>query len=262
LEFDKTAIDRLGIDAAILPKVTPEIEILGTYKNIPVTVAIGDNQASFLGTVVFSYDTILLNMGTGGQISVMSDSPFAGKDVEARPYIEGKYLLVGASLCGGRAYAVLEKFFRSYLHEAAGIDAPQYEVMARLGEMGMKKRSTVKAETIFNGTRTNPQKTAGIYGLTAENFLPENIVIAILTGMVEELYAYYDVIKGETKLCARHIMASGNGIRKNIILQQLFAEKFGMDMELTGGEEAACGAAKSFIVKEENKHDAKKHLIK
>ena len=46
------------------------------------------------------------------------------RGIEARPFLGGKYLLVGASLCGGKAYALLENFFRSFMKEATGQDIP------------------------------------------------------------------------------------------------------------------------------------------
>lgn len=76
---------------------------LGTYRNRIVTTAIGDNQASFLGAVGNENGTLLVNIGTGGQISVLSDQYFAEDGIEARPFLDGKYLLVGASLCGGKS---------------------------------------------------------------------------------------------------------------------------------------------------------------
>ena len=38
---------------------------------------------------------------------------------ELRPCTESSYILVGASLCGGRAYAMLEQFYR----EVSGTDS-------------------------------------------------------------------------------------------------------------------------------------------
>ena len=61
-------------------------------------------------------------MGTGGQISVLSGQYFSGDGIEARPFLNGKYLLAGASLCGGKAYALLEQFFRKIVKEATGQD--------------------------------------------------------------------------------------------------------------------------------------------
>lgn len=72
---------------------------------------------------------MLVNIGTGSQISVLSDSWFEGPGIEARPLTADSYLLVGAALCGGAAYAALEHFFREYAAAAGGKDQPQYGIM-------------------------------------------------------------------------------------------------------------------------------------
>ena len=105
--FREDAMKEMGIDPSILPEITEDFTELGRYQGIPVTAALGDNQASFLGSVGIHKNILLLNMGTGGQISALSDQYFEAPGIEARPFVKGKYLLVGASLCGGRAYAVL-----------------------------------------------------------------------------------------------------------------------------------------------------------
>ncbi|HOO25387.1 MAG TPA: FGGY family carbohydrate kinase, partial [Clostridiales bacterium] len=49
LSFDEKALEKAEIDPKVLPKVTASFEILGYYKGtVPVCVAIGDNQASFI----------------------------------------------------------------------------------------------------------------------------------------------------------------------------------------------------------------------
>ena len=88
-EFRKAVLEQLGIDTSILPEVTGDVVVLGKYKGIPVTAALGDNQASFLGSVGFKENTILLNIGTSGQISVLSDQLFSGEGIEARPFVNG-----------------------------------------------------------------------------------------------------------------------------------------------------------------------------
>ena len=49
--FYEDILEQMGVGNAMLPKITGELSILGTYKEIPVCTAIGDNQASFLGSV-------------------------------------------------------------------------------------------------------------------------------------------------------------------------------------------------------------------
>lgn len=73
--------------------------------------SIGDNQASLFGSVRDLKDTVLLNVGTGSQVSLVTERFIeCSGSVELRPCTENSYILVGASLCGGRAYAMLEQF--------------------------------------------------------------------------------------------------------------------------------------------------------
>lgn len=120
-DFDDSALDKISLERRFLPKTLADAEVIGNDCNgIPVTVAIGDNQASFLGSVTDSKNSILVNIGTGSQISVLTartkENFTAG---EARPFSRTENLLVGAPLCGGRAYALLKSFFEKPLKLSA-----------------------------------------------------------------------------------------------------------------------------------------------
>ncbi len=241
--FMKKILEQEGADTAILPEVTEDFQSIGTYKGIPVGVAIGDNQASFLGAVRSARDAVLVNMGTGGQISVLSDRCFAAKGIEARPFAPGWFLLVGASLCGGRAYAMLESFFRSYAECIGAEGINHYEMMERLTERG-EPQEKLKVSTCFSGTRDKPGKRGHIKNIGISNFTPEAFVYGVLDGMADELYAMYHKIAKGIGDSRNTIIASGNGIRKNRHLQDIMGKKFGMSLQMAENEEeAACGAA-------------------
>ncbi|MDO4633699.1 MAG: FGGY family carbohydrate kinase [Eubacteriales bacterium] len=241
--FKTEILEKLGADSSLLPEITGDVAELGTYQGRPVTAALGDNQASFIGSVGTKENTVLLNMGTGGQISVLSDQYFEAPGIEARPLIGDKFILVGASICGGRSYAILEKFFRDYC-AAAGIEAkPQYDVMAKLAAMPTAE-DTMQVSTAFKGTRYNPNLRGGITNLSEDNFTPQDLVSGVLTGMARELFDMYEIIRKGTGITAEALIASGNGVRRNERLQQIFEEMFQAGLTLAKyQEEAACGAA-------------------
>lgn len=246
--FMAEVLQKAGADAGILPEVTDDFVVIGDYQGIPVSVAIGDNQASFLGSVDHAADSILVNMGTGGQISVLSDSYFTAKGIEARPFVRGYYLLAGSSLCGGRAYALLEHFFRSYA-EAAGMGGiDHYSVMEKIldEKSGGEK---LKVNTAFSGTREKPEKRGSVKNIGTENFTPEALIRGVLDGMAEELYKMYSRIEKGLSGARSRMIASGNGIRKNRHLQEIMSERFGMSLELAKREEeAAYGAVVSGMI--------------
>ena len=218
-------------------EVSCGFDLLGTYKGIPVSVAIGDNQASVFSTLADERD-LLINVGTGSQVSVISDTVRIGENIEARPYFDNKYLIVGAALCGGRAYGILKDFYSAFL-QAAGVEAVDvYQVMNQLIEN--LKESPLQVDTRFAGTRKQPLMSGQIQGITVDNFTPANLTFGLLEGMMTELYTMYEQMD-EKRI---NLVGSGNGIRKNKTLVRIAETLFDGSLKIPAHtEEAAYGAA-------------------
>lgn len=218
--------------------ITADYCIAGEYRGIPVSVAIGDNQASVFSTLA-DEDSVLLNIGTGSQVSIVSNMPIEADNLETRPYFEGKYLIVGSALCGGRAYSVLKNFYSEILGYIEGThDDKVYSIMNKM--LDKADNTTLSVDTRFAGTRKNPEICGKITGITTENFTPSQLTLGVLEGMASELYDMYKQMGSEK--CG--IVGSGNGIRKNVALVKIFEEKFASEMKIPKHlEEAAFGAA-------------------
>lgn len=245
--FDTEALRALGISSTLLPKVVDTPIVIGTYGSVPVIIPIGDNQASFFGAVKDLHTTVLANFGTGSQISLFSTGDINeqdGNSVETRPFPGGGCLLSGSALCGGRAYAMLEQFFRAFVIAAGGEDKEQYAVLNCLASKEMDtedKSDRLWVKTTFCGTRDHPDETGAIFGIKEGTFTPGALAVGVLRGMAEELYSMYE------KMPHRHItqlVVSGNAIRRNPVLCRVLSEVFGMPVLIPAEqEEAAFGAA-------------------
>jgi len=239
--FKHGLIEKLGIVDISLPAVTDDYAICGSYKNVPVSVAIGDNQASFLGTVDDVDSSILLNVGTGSQISSVTSSSEVKNGLEIRPLVKGRYLQCGSALCGGSAYALLERFFREYV-SATGADAvSQYEIINKLAkEAYVQGKETPFINTSFMGKRSDPDCTGFITGITYNNFTPGNIALGFIKGICFELYQYFkDELSGKNA-----VIASGNAVQRIDIFKDIIAEMFGLPVMISSTtEEASVGAA-------------------
>ncbi len=232
---------KLGIDEPFLPKVTASNEIVGKWNGIPVCVAIGDNQASFLGSVKNNRENVLVNIGTGSQISAVGEIEESGDGIEQRPFINGELLICGSALCGGSAYAMIEGFFRSYAAFSGLGDNSQYGVINALAEKAYESgEQALSVDTSFCGTRTEPMRRGSIENIELNHFTPSALVLGVINGMCDELYQLY--LDGHLK--KSHIVASGGAIRKNHILRRVLEDKFGMPVSVNSvKEEAATGAA-------------------
>lgn len=212
-------------------------QIIGTYRGVPVSLAIGDNQASVFSSIREN-GTVLVNIGTGSQISAVTEKIVKTENVETRPYFEGKYLACGAALCGGRAYSLLKDFFKAVISPFASPD--DGEIYAFMDKMANAAVSPLSVDTRFAGTRQNPSLSGSISGIRTENFTPASLTKGILRGMAEELFR----MQKEMEIPLRGIVGSGNGIRKNEALKKELEEIFGHPLSVPAHlEEASFGAA-------------------
>ena len=233
----------LNVHFTFEAEVTDNYRIIGEYQGIPVSVAIGDNQASVFSTLA-DEDSLLLNVGTGSQITVISKQVITGENIESRPYFEGKYLVVGAALCGGRAYSILKDFYKEILQAANANTSDVYGLMALLMEneavFANRTENRLQVDTRFAGTRVNPNVRGSIIGIDEKNFTPGNVTKGVLEGMTKELYQMYQTMH----VTRSGMIGSGNGIRKNAKLVEVIEEQFGTKLKIPAHkEEAAYGAA-------------------
>lgn len=254
-QWDSEAIDKLGIPKKVLPTVNSTAKPLGTIQpaiakqlglgsGVQVCSPVGDNQASIIGAAGFADDVVVLNLGTGGQISIPQNEYKFVETFETRPMPFGGFILVGASLCGGWAYACLQKFIQATVREFAGAELSDEEVYNRMNEIAAETEegaSGITVDTRFSGTRLEPNLRGSISGIGVENFTVANLIRGFVEGMVAEIadMASKASIKDFTR-----IIASGNAVRHNPVVSEVIESIFGLPCHIsTNREEAALGAA-------------------
>lgn len=278
---------------ALLPPVLPPHTVAGALApqaarvtglpfGLPVAVAMGDNQASFWGSVfwqsVFGESafgesafgesafgegassgaiawrrSLLLNLGTGGQMSAPVGNFRRVPGLETRPLASGHWLLVGASLCGGRAYDLLRRFFAAVGSQLFGIENSEneqasdalFERMNQLAAQVPAGCDGLTALPLFDGTRLDPAQRARLDGLSAQNFTPGHLSRAVIAGMVDELFGFYNAAR-EAGATAQKVFGAGNAIRRNPVVRHEIERRFALPLRLPPHrEEAAVGAALS-----------------
>lgn len=252
--FDEAALARVQVSGEWLPDVSPvgsHVAVGETVRGIPVYTAIGDNQASFLGAVAQAEGTLLVNVGTGAQVSLWrADVPDAvGPTFEVRPFVDGHYLLVGATLSGGRTYAMLETFFRQVVTLFATADAsacnrPLYALMSDALDRWSGSDDLLQVNTQFAGTRKEPGTRGSITMISENNWTPEHLINGVLRGVAQELRALVDELAPALRDEITHLVGAGSGVRRNAHLAKALTRAFELPLSLPAHEEeAARGAA-------------------
>jgi len=245
--FLKETLEAAGIDCTLLPSVTDGYSTVGKYHGIPLAVAIGDNQASFFASVNVPEGAVLVNIGTGSQISFTTSAFEARSGMEVRPLAGGERIMVGSSLCGGRSLSMLETFFRDTVRLVSGkecsgayrsIDRYLNELLSIGGDAPF--RHGLSVDTCFCGTREEPWRTGAVTGIVPDNFTPEELIKGFFFGIAEELYQLYIDGGGQTP---KLLVISGGAIRKSAYLRSVLKRLFSCDVAAPAwGEAAAYGS--------------------
>jgi sugar (pentulose or hexulose) kinase len=256
-DWDMASLAALGLPRSLCPLVRPSGERVGTLTpgmaeatglpaGLPVFGAIGDNQASFLGSVGSRSDSVLVNVGTGGQVAAFVEDFVYDPRLETRPFPRHGFLLVCPGLCGGRSYATLEQFFRKVGSDIFDIapGAPLYAVMNRLAASVPARADGLRCEPFFTGTRQAPELRASWSDMSPENFAPGHMTRALLEGMARAFRSGYDAIRAHVLVPPERLIGAGNGMRENPLLAGMVEGEFELPLLVPlHREEAAFGAA-------------------
>jgi sugar (pentulose or hexulose) kinase len=256
-QWSESLLAAARFDPGLLPPVRPCDAIVGTVcehaaaetglpVGLPVCNAVGDHQASVLGSVPAGETVLHVNLGTGGQIDWPLTALEAFTHVEGmdtRPLPVGRMMLVGAGLAGGDAFAWVQRTASRWAREL-GLDAGSIDVYARLLELAEAAGdTTLHATPTFRGTRTHPTASGSFTGITHANFGLGDVARAVLRGIVDGFHAFVEH-SGSLAPRATRIIGTGNALERNPLLVRLFAERFGLDVWRPEHDEAAAfGAA-------------------
>jgi len=252
--WDSDCVSRLGMRPDVLPalKLSGEPlgeltdaakDALGIHNRAIVCSPVGDCQASIIGCAGFSADTIVLNVGTGAQISIPSPDCLYTQELDAWPMPFGGFLQLGAVLCGGWSYAYLRRLFQETAREICGVeltDEAAYQRMNALAASAQPGAGGLIADTRFSGTRKDKTITGSITGIDTSNLTPANLSLAILEGIVRELHSIS--LTCDTRNADR-LIASGNAVRNNPVLRSVIGRIFDLECLMSSlPEEAVRGA--------------------
>ena len=245
LAFKTELWKKLGRKPVNLPTVSVDGSVAGEYEGVPVVTALGDNQASFIGSVGDPEHAVLVTLGTSGQVSGVTQALSDAEGLETRPFPGNRFLLVGASLTGGKALEMLANLVAEVAFKLTGEHPDDPYRLLEVSES--LNPPHLEVDTRFAGSRGGTEaKTGAIRNITPDNFTLEHLVYGFTQGVVDELYGFWRggfTAAGVTSDTTK-IIGSGNVLRRSSLVRERLQETFDLPLSLTlHQEEAAVGAA-------------------
>ncbi|MGE4585141.1 MAG: sedoheptulokinase [Sphaerochaeta sp.] len=197
-----------------------------TPEGIPVAYPVGDNQAGFFGMVSDWQHSVLVSMGTSGQLSLFSTDSNCPSSMELRPFLGEGFLHVGATLTAGKAYETVQRFIASTIR-SAGMDISDEAVFTLMKQTGQTegKPGALQIDTRLNGSRKDPAVRGSIRGIDLDNLTLGNLVIGTIDGIVDELHQF-STESGERFAKMQRIIATGSSVRKNPLFKDALGRAF------------------------------------
>ncbi len=239
-------IDKLGLPQKIFPDLHDTGDIAGRLSGdisrlngldagCPVIYGGGDNQMSMLGCGLVDSDSpILLNIGTGSQISKVASFFQRFPGLDTRSYIHGLFAFVGASLAGGGSY----RWLQHEIKDSKGVDLEFSQMDALASQVSPGADGLVFCS---GSTRRNVQRQRGFFGNISMAGSIGHRARAVMEGILMDLYDAYEILGKNTS--AEFIVGSGKGLQNSRVWSKISADLFGKSLRITGYESAVFGAA-------------------
>jgi len=231
MSWDREIINKLGLESLQWPDLYDSDQIAGylSWKShkIPCYVSIGDQQAALLG-VGLEEDSLSINIGTGSQITALTDKLEYG-DYQLRPFVDERLLKTFTHIPAGRALNNLLKFI-SELNTEKNID----EIWSYINESIEKLPATD-----FEALEVNLAFFPSVLGQDGyiKNINESNLTIANLFRAAYQSMAknYHDLsLKLRPEKNWQKIILSGGLVQKSKHLEKLLQEAFpGIEIQMT-----------------------------
>lgn len=251
-EWLPPVVDSGAIVGTLNPAVAAELDL---PSGLPVINAIGDNQASVLSALPDLEGSVLINIGTGGQIvwripQFTRQLPLDTRILPGNPDpVTGKtipqFMVVGAGLCGGDAIAWVNRTIRRWLADFGSLVSEEV-IWDRLQQLVAQATPAPEliCEPFFRGTRYEPDRRGVIKGISVDNLSPATLLASVLTGIAQSMSDVWSTSPQSAANALRRVAMAGNAVKHNPLLVEAVRGHFGVPVQVARhSEEAATGTA-------------------
>lgn len=237
--------DAFGIRRDIFPECHESLEVAGCVTaaaqeetglsaGIPVIYGAGDQQCQSIGNGVYGEGTVICNIGTGGQISVFSETDRYDRQLRTNTFCHctgGAYTVYGAVLSAGMALKWLKD---NILH------GESYESLSRKAAGTARGSEGLWFLPYLAGERTphmNPAAKGMFFGLQLCH-TEKHLARAVMEGVTYALCDSLDILTEQGAECGQ-ITASGGAANSPVWLQ-MQADIFNRAVKVCAVREQAC----------------------
>ena len=245
LDWDKEALELLGITEAQLPQLVPTTHILkgmkkryatlmGIDENTPIIVGASDGVLSNLGVNSYKKGEVAVTIGTSGAIRTVINKPRTDYKGRIFCYVldEDHYVIGGPVNNGGVVLRWLRnELLASEVETAKRLGVDPYDVLTKIASRVKPGAEGLIFHPYLAGERAplwNADARGSFFGLTLSH-QKEHMIRAALEGVLYNLYTVYLALIEVMNETPSTIKATG-GFAKSEVWRQMMADIFDTDL--------------------------------
>lgn len=255
LDWDKEALELLGITEAQLPQLVPTTHILkgmkkryatlmGIDENTPIIVGASDGVLSNLGVNSYKKGEVAVTIGTSGAIRTVINKPRTDYKGRIFCYVldEDHYVIGGPVNNGGVVLRWLRnELLASEVETAKRLGVDPYDVLTKIASRVKPGAEGLIFHPYLAGERAplwNADARGSFFGLTLSH-QKEHMIRAPLEGVLYNLYTVYLALIEVMNETPSTIKATG-GFAKSEVWRQMMADIFDTDLIVPESYESSC----------------------
>ena len=255
LDWDKEALELLGITEAQLPQLVPTTHILkgmkkryatlmGIDENTPIIVGASDGVLSNLGVNSYKKGEVAVTIGTSGAIRTVINKPRTDYKGRIFCYVldEEHYVIGGPVNNGGVVLRWLrDELLASEVETAKRLGVDPYDVLTKIASRVKPGAEGLIFHPYLAGERAplwNADARGSFFGLTLSH-QKEHMIRAALEGVLYNLYTVYLALIEVMNETPSTIKATG-GFAKSEVWRQMMADIFDTDLIVPESYESSC----------------------
>lgn len=255
LDWDKEALELLGITEAQLPQLVPTTHILkgmkkryatlmGIDENTPIIVGASDGVLSNLGVNSYKKGEVAVTIGTSGAIRTVINKPRTDYKGRIFCYVldEDHYVIGGPVNNGGVVLRRLrDELLASEVETAKRLGVDPYDVLTKIASRVKPGAEGLIFHPYLAGERAplwNADARGSFFGLTLSH-QKEHMIRAALEGVLYNLYTVYLALIEVMNETPSTIKATG-GFAKSEVWRQMMADIFDTDLIVPESFESSC----------------------
>ncbi|XP_052072808.1 sedoheptulokinase-like [Mytilus californianus] len=258
MSWNFSQLTECGLHIDLLPYVvcpghkagTLQQEWCGIKPGVTVLAALGDVQCAVYSVLKSQQDAVI-NISTSCQLAfpVRNEELLPLKadsmcPVQYFPYFEDSYLAIAASLNGGNVLANFVSMLRGWM-KCFGCNIEDDKVWDTLMDLSINKLNsqTLKVTPTLFGERHDPQLSASVTGISAENLDLGTLFRSVCCGLLDNVSNMMPVSFLE-KNGINKLIGSGSLLSRNEVMRQEIVKYYGkLTVEFGNSCDSATGAA-------------------